>query len=273
MSSLFAHQRTSHQRISHQTKSTRCNSGRKGFSQRGFTLIELLLSLAIFGMLGMATYSVLNNTIAGKEAIQSQTKQLVELQRGMMFIENDFRQLAQRKVRIAGEEPTDQYFIAEPYLFDSEELGFAFVRDGWTNPAMMLPRSEMQVVIYRVRENVLERLYFNYVDADVGTEPRIQPILKGISELEISYVFDSANDLEWEVEIEGKQLPKLIKLKFLSDTFGQVERVFEVVEKTEMVQQPQSGPSSPNSPTDPNSPNTPGGTDNDSTPLNRGASQ
>lgn len=212
----------------------------------GFTLIELLLSLAIFGMLGMATYSVLNNTIKGKEAIEYQTDQLVALQRGMLFIENDLRQIAQRKVRIAGEEPSKQYFIAEPYLFDSDELGLAFVRDGWTNPAMMLPRSEMQVVAYRVKESVLERLYFNFVDADVGVEPRVQPIFEGVSELELSYRFKATNENTWQTEIEENALPKLIKISFVSEAFGRIERVFPVIEKTQAVAQStsQSGQSS-----------------------------
>ena len=38
----------------------------------GFTLIEVLLSLMIFAMLGMAIYSVLTNTIKGHETVQNQ---------------------------------------------------------------------------------------------------------------------------------------------------------------------------------------------------------
>lgn len=208
---------------------------RKQRHHNGFTMIELLLSLAIFAMLGMATYSVLNNTIRGKEVIESQTAKLVALQRGMMFIENDLRQVAQRKVRISGEAPTDQFFVAQPYLFDSDDMGFAFVRDGWTNPAMMLPRSEMQVVAYRIKETRLERLYFNFVDADVGTEPRVQIILDDISELELAFWFIGDEDGEWQTDIEDKALPTLVKLSLVSKVFGKLERVFELIEVTEPV--------------------------------------
>ena len=45
--------------------------------QQGFTLIEVLLSLMIFAMLGMAIYSVLSNTIQGHETLQSQNSFMI----------------------------------------------------------------------------------------------------------------------------------------------------------------------------------------------------
>ena len=115
----------------------------KPVNMRGFTLLEVLVSLAIFAMLGIATYSVVNTTVNGHEAVINQNKQLTDLQRAFTIIENDFTQLAQRKVRLNGEDANDSFFHVSDYMFDSESVGFAFVRDGWTNPAMVLPRSEL----------------------------------------------------------------------------------------------------------------------------------
>ncbi len=201
-------------------------------SQQGFTLIEMLLSLAIFAMLGVATYSVLNNTISNKEQIEAQSAQLTHLQRAMMFIENDFQQVVQRKIRLNGEPPIDKYFVAEPYLLDSEDIGFAFIRDGWINPVMILPRSELQAVGYRVVEGVLQRLYFNYVDSDRGEEPRIQDLIEGVSELKLQYFYDN----EWQEDLPDDGLPLLVRLTFLTDAFGEIERVFAFIEETEVDQ-------------------------------------
>ncbi len=209
---------------------------------RGFTLIEMLLSLAIFAMLGVATYSVLNTTISGKDHIESQTEQLTNIQRAMMFIENDLQQVVQRKIRLNGEPPVDKYFIAQPYLLDSEELGFAFIRDGWINPAMILPRSELQAVGYRVYEGKLQRLYFNFVDADTGEEPRIQNLIDGVSDLRLSYFYDN----QWQDDLPDSGLPTLIKLTFVTEAFGDIERMFAFVEKTAKVTPIPSGANSAN---------------------------
>jgi general secretion pathway protein J len=200
-------------------------------TKRGFTLLEVLVSLAIFAMLGVATYSVINTTVNGHETVINQNKQMTDLQRAFVIMENDFTQLAQRKVRINGEESDGSFFHASEYLFDSEAIGFTFVRDGWTNPVMVLPRSELQLVAYRLIENRLERLYFNFVDNEYGTEPKVQVLLNGVKELRLLYYVDGS----WEEELEDeetKQLPVAIKLVLKTDTFGLIERSFLIIKTT-----------------------------------------
>lgn len=197
----------------------------------GFTLLEMLVSLAIFAMLGLATYSVVNTTVNGHEAVLNQNTQLTNLQRAFVIMENDFTQLTQRKVRINGEEANDSFFHVSDYLFESESLGFAFVRDGWTNPAMVLPRSELQLVAYRLIEKRLERLYFNFVDNEMGTEPKVQVLINDIESMTLSYYKDQG----WTEELAQDELPLAIKLSLETETFGLVERNFLIIKKTEVV--------------------------------------
>lgn len=202
----------------------------RGVKQLGFTLLEMLLALVVFAMLGMATYSVLHNTVNSHEIIKLRNEQLTELQRAFVIIESDFVQLAQRKARVNGEEPNEALFIAQEYLFESEGIGFAFVRDGWTNPAMVLPRSEMQPVIYRLFEGQLQRLYFNFVDANFGAEPRIQPLLSEVESMTLEY-FDGK---EWQESLTEKSLPPLVKLIIESKVYGKIERIFPLITKTQV---------------------------------------
>jgi len=198
---------------------------------RGFTLLEILVSLAIFAMLGIAIYSVVNTTVNGHEAVINQNKQITDLQRAFVIIENDFIQLTQRKVRLNGEAANDSFFHVSDYMFDSESVGFAFVRDGWTNPAMVLPRSELQLVAYRLIEKRLERLYFNFVDNEYGTEPRVQVLINDVESLTLSYFVDN----EWAEELPDKanQLPVAIKLSLETDTFGLIERNFLIIQNSQ----------------------------------------
>ena len=210
----------------------RLHSLQTGQRQCGFTLLEMLLALMVFAMLGIATSTVLSNTIQGHETLSHQNEQLTELQRTFTIIERDFYQLAQRYARLNGEEPNKQLLMASEYLFDSEGVGFGFVRDGWTNPAMVLPRSEMQPVAYRVFEETLQRLYFNFVDPDVGTEPRVQDLMQGIEGMELAFFIDN----EWQTELPENELPFLVKLTLKSQTYGQIARTFPLIHATTAIQ-------------------------------------
>lgn len=198
--------------------------------QFGFTLLEMLLALLVFAMLGMATYSIFNNTLNNHEVIKLRNEQLTELQRSFVIIESDFLQLAQRQARVNGEEPSKRFFIAEEYLFDSEGVGFGFVRDGWVNPAMILPRSELQPVAYRLFEGQLQRLYYNFVDPNYGAEPRIQPMLNDLETMSLQYFYGK----EWQGELDDNKLPLLVKLVIESRVYGKIERVFPLISQTQV---------------------------------------
>ena len=207
--------------------------------QKGFTLIEVLLSLMIFAMLGMAIYSVLSNTIQGHETVQSQNSTLTQLQRTFTMMESDVVQMSQRQIRIDGEQPIKVFFRSGEYMFDSQSIGFGLVRDGWTNPGMVLPRSELQPVAYRIFENKLQRLYFNFVDNELGAEPRIQDLMTGVTAMQIKYFAKG----EWFDNLTEDRIPQLIKVGLETDVYGLVERTFPVVSVTKKPAQPNNGSS------------------------------
>lgn len=202
--------------------------------QKGFTLIEILLSLMIFAMLGMAIYSVISNTIKGHETVNTQNQTLTQLQRVFNMMEADITQMAQRQIRLEGEAPIKVYFRSGEYMFDSESIGFGLVRDGWTNPGLVLPRSELQPIAYRVVEEQLQRMYFNFVDNEMGAEPIIQQLLDGVTQLNIQYF---AKD-EWKQELGDDDIPRLIKVGLETKVYGLVERTFPVVSLTKQASKP-----------------------------------
>lgn len=195
---------------------------------KGFTLIEVLLSLMIFAMLGMAIYSVISNTIKGHETVQSQNSTLTELQRTFTMMEADVVQMSQRQIRIDGEQPIKVFLRSGEFMFDSESIGFGLVRDGWTNPGLVLPRSELQPVAYRIFENQLQRLYFNFVDNELGTEPKIQNLMAGVTAIQIKYFAKG----EWFDNLTEDRIPQLIKIGLETDVYGLVERTFPIVSVT-----------------------------------------
>ncbi|WP_395338678.1 type II secretion system minor pseudopilin GspJ [Ningiella sp. W23] len=195
----------------------------------GFTLIELIVAIAIFALVAMAANQVLQNVTTSAELSDTELSNLQDLQRAMLVMERDFQQIADRIPRVQGEE--NQLIInGGEYEFESDADGIGIVRSGWHNPQLMLPRSSLQNVVYRVQENQLQRLHTNYVDAVIGTEPRVRVLLQNIEDLQIDVLnsLGTDDDFEWSENIENTQLPAAIRITVISSDFGEITRVFQV---------------------------------------------
>ena len=205
-------------------------------SNRGFTFIEMLLAVAIFALVGLASVAVLDSVTRSDEASKAATLRLQQLQRAMMLMERDFWQISGRQIRVNGEAPVAQTLAGAVNWIESDDDGITFSHAGWTNPGMVLARSEVQLVGYRLKEQQLQRLYYIYPDAVTGTEPAVQVLLEGIEELKISYLSpDSDNEdlsqnnaasTAWKESWESEKWPKAIRITLKSPEFGVIERVF-----------------------------------------------
>ncbi|MFZ6044363.1 type II secretion system minor pseudopilin GspJ, partial [Vibrio natriegens] len=146
----------------------------------GFTLLEVLVAIAVFAMLSLSAYQVMNGVQRSDAQSRDHNERLQEIQRAMVMLDNDFRQVVPRKVRDQGELVSDILLRSGEYLLDSSSQGILFTRLGWQNPQQMFPRGEVLKVGYRVVEGTLERVWLRYPDTVVGAEPLVRPILTGV---------------------------------------------------------------------------------------------
>ncbi|WP_049026259.1 type II secretion system minor pseudopilin GspJ, partial [Klebsiella pneumoniae] len=126
---------------------------------RGFTLIETLLALAILAVLSAAAVMVLQNVIRADGLTREKSQQIAALQRAFRQIADDVTHIIPRRAR-----NSDTFFFAGRFQLQSDDWGLAFSRSGWPNPLGILPRSEIQNVSYRLRQQRLERLSFDQQD-------------------------------------------------------------------------------------------------------------
>lgn len=190
--------------------------------QRGFTFIEMLLAAAIFALVGLASVAVLSSVTQSDELSQQASERLVQLQRTMLMLERDFMQISVRHVRIDGEAASKFRLYGEKFLLDSEDHGVSFARQGWRNPAMVLPRSEIQTVAYRLQEGTLQRLFTLYPDAVTGTEPKVQQLQSGLTGFEVHYLLGE----EWQERWQDANFPKAVRVALLDEHLGRLERIF-----------------------------------------------
>lgn len=195
-------------------------------SNRGFTFIEMLLAVAIFALVGLASVAVLDSVTRSDEASRAATLRLQQLQRAMMVIERDFWQISARQIRVNGEAPVAQTLAGAVNWIESDDDGISFIHAGWTNPGMVLARSEVQLVGYRLKERQLQRLYYLYPDAVTGTEPNIQPLLEDIDELKFRYLVKEDGQEQWKEFWDQGNWPLAVKMTLKSPQLGVIERVF-----------------------------------------------
>ncbi len=191
-------------------------------SQSGFTLLEVLIAIAIFSVVSLASFTIFDTVLRGDENSKMRSERQNELQRAFLLMERDFTQIAKRTMRINGEAPGTSFLQTADDSFLADEQAIAFVRNGWTNPGLLLPRSDMQSVAYRLVDETLERLHYNFVDAVVGQEPRIRPLISQVTSLSFEF-YDGS---KWQKEWSGKTLPQAIAIEIDTRDYGLIRRQF-----------------------------------------------
>ncbi|WED21931.1 type II secretion system minor pseudopilin GspJ [Vibrio sp. JC009] len=201
----------------------RRNSYKFSGKHSGFTLIEVLVAIAIFTTLSFSAYQVLDQTQKSNQQSIEVTGRLKEIQRAMVMIDNDFRQIALRPFRNNGEEASGKLLWFSEGLLDSDSNGVLFVRLGWQNPQQFFPRGEVTKVGYRIRDKQLERVWWRYPDTPAGQQGIVTPLLTDVEELEMRFYGEEGWKSEWS---ESYSLPKAVELNLTLADYGVVTRVY-----------------------------------------------
>jgi len=193
-------------------------------AQKGFTLLEVLIAIAIFSVVSLASFTIFDTVLRGDESSKIRSDKQNELQRAFLLMERDFTQIAKRTMRINGEAPTEIFLQTSNDSFLADGQAIAFVRAGWTNPGLLLPRSDMQNVAYRLVDETLQRLHYNFVDAVVGQEPKIRPVITNVTSL----TFEFYDGKAWQKVWSGDKLPQAIAIEIETLDYGLIRRQFLV---------------------------------------------
>ena len=197
---------------------------RPNFSS-GFTLIELVIAIGIFALIGLSATFVLNGILTANETSQRHGDEMASLQRGFLFIRRDFEQIIQRPI-------LDEYGT-ELSAVIGQETGVEFTRTGWSNP---LPdnhrRSELQRLRYVLEEGALIREYWFELDRASNASARRAVLLNGVNRFVVRY-FD-VKSKEWlpawpPLDPERKNdLPEVIEVLVEGENFGELRRLFSI---------------------------------------------
>jgi general secretion pathway protein J len=197
----------------------------------GFTLLELLVAMAIFGIVSVLAMGGLNAVLSQQVVARKQLDRLHQVQRAVRVLTNDFSQVHPRFVR-------DE--LGDPELPLLAPCGVenlvCFSRDGWSNPFFQLPRGTLQRVQYRLENQQLIREYWAVMDRTLGNDPRKEVLLDGVDSVEIRFT-DPSGSGEWVPEWppaqvtapRGPGLPAGARIALTLTDWGEIVRVIEVL--------------------------------------------
>ena len=146
---------------------------------RGFTLLEMVVAVGIFGLVGLIAAHLLSQSIDVTGKVLSRGERLTEIQRAIQILEWDLRQLTHRGVR---DEFGDHM---APLALNAGSV--QFTRRGWIN-ATDEQRSSLQRVHYYVNEGNLMRRFWVRLDRAANTPYVDQVLLRGIRSLSFAVV-------------------------------------------------------------------------------------
>lgn len=190
--------------------------------QRGFTLLEMLIAIAIFAMIGLASNAVLSTVLTNDEVTRAFSTRLKALQQGFGAIERDLAQMVARTPRLLEGGRGSTVFQTGNDILDSESEALVFYRLGWLNPDGLLPRGSLQSVAYVVHEGRLERWYFPYPEPEFGAEPIKTVVIDKVLSVEYSFFMDD----KWERKVEATKFPKAIAMEIEIEGLGKIQRKF-----------------------------------------------
>ena len=150
-------------------------------TQVAFTLVELLVAMAIFGILSAMGYGSLSN-ILSLQSRQQQVQQAQEdLQRALLILARDFYQIVPRPVRDNLGKPENAF------RYDSNNNTVEFTKSGNFQP-IKFRQSSLQRIGYSLEGDILYRQHWTALDRPVDATVSKYPILKSVSALNFRFL-------------------------------------------------------------------------------------
>jgi general secretion pathway protein J len=207
----------------------------------GFTLLELLIAIAIFALLGLGTYRMLDAVLRTDSVTRAQEQQLRELVRALAAFERDLLQVQPRPIR-------DRFGDVRAALVGETQEGntLEFTRNGWRNP-LGSARARLQRVRWELSGELWQRRYWTVLDQAQDTQPRVQQALRGVTRFELRYLnqdnvwVDTWPPTEASQEERLSGLPRGIEMILEHRRYGELRRVVRLPDGPPQRNQEQPG--------------------------------
>lgn len=184
----------------------------------GFSLLEVLVAVAVFALVGLAGQRLVASVVDVDAATRQRQADLRELMRAVAGFERDLEQAIARPVLGNGGD-------AEPAFWsDPDGTALQWTRAGWSNP-LAQQRAELQRVRWEWRDGRLYRLYWPVLDRVQGSQPQRQAMLGHADDVRWRYLDHQG---QWQAQWPGdpaRPFPRAVELSFRHPRYGRLARL------------------------------------------------
>ncbi len=198
----------------------------KSNRQVGFTLLEVLVAISIFAVIGLGANQMLRTMIDTHDKTSAKIESMNNLTRVFAALERDFSHAIPRFSRDEFGDPQP------PLMIYTGQYPVELTRSGWSNP-INLPRSNLQRVAYDVNaDGELIRSFWLVLDRAEDSEPIEQVMLSGVEDFRLRLVTREGETTEvWPDGNFDALLPAGVELYLQTEEFGELRKVFALVDE------------------------------------------
>ena len=197
--------------------------------QSAFTLIEVLVALAVFGIMSVLAYATLGTTLTNADILADRMDRLQSVQRAMRYLTSDLLQAAPRPIR----QELGQNLSPALQTSLSSEFALELTHGGWRNP-VALPRGTLQRSAYRLEDDELVRYHWRVLDRTFSNEPVATVLLDDVEGLLFRYLQSNGEWTEvWPPQtaqgaVASTVRPRAVEIVLTLRDQGELRRVLEV---------------------------------------------
>ncbi len=206
----------------------RCFDLRAG--SRGFTLLEVLIAIAIFVIVGAMAMGGYNELVTQSQILEENNARSRAVQSAVQRMVQDFSTLEPRPVR----EPLGESYQPALRSDARSQLLAELTHSGWSNPAG-LPRSTLQRVAYRIdEEGRLRRDHWYVLDRTLGGEPVSRVLVERVEGLTFRFMDNNGRwheqwpPLGYSAPDAQRVRPIAVEIALELEDWGEIKRLVEV---------------------------------------------
>ena len=194
----------------------------KIYRYNGFTLVEMMVSVAIFGVMASIIFPALIQFLDARESVDNKNKQLISMQKTFLFLAQDIRFASNRLGKDEfGDLGKATLSVGEDSLIELTSIYPDLNLDG-----LGVPRR----VRWVLEDNTLQRIQYPVMDPDSDTRTIKQTLLTGINsvEIELKEITDSTEQVTSTWDKETK-LPDLLSMTVEMESGIEYQRSFTML--------------------------------------------